>query len=290
MKVLLTGNEGLIGRELAEVLEKENAIEVHGLGLRRRTLDRDSYERWQVLRRHFFQKTKTFDYVIHCGAVSDSRRTDVNLWHLNYAASCEIADYCERTDTKLIYFSSAAAIRPETAYGYSKQCAEFYMHHTVAGMNLCVLRPFNVWCFDEQYKANPSIVYKILTGQLEKIYRDCVRDFVYLTDITNAIQQVIHDWTPGTFSLGSTHGMEILTLVEAISDKKIPIVPCPVDKEIVASEGDVLPGWSADPITEYLDSLRKQCRERANDIGCQPEEDVTQGEPHNVEELLTDGL
>ena len=209
MRVLLTGNKGFIGREIEEVLTKENAIEVHGLDC-----DFD-FKRWRVLFRDFRdtrRRERYYDYVIHCGAVADSGETGNLLWQLNYQASCEIADYCERTDTKLIFISSAAAIQPDTAYGWSKQCAEFYMQQEVAGMNLCILRPFNVWGFDESEKANPSIVYKILTGQLKEVYWRCVRDFIYISDVVSAVQQVVHDWTPGIFSIGTAEPTSVSAL------------------------------------------------------------------------------
>lgn len=251
MRVLLTGNKGFIGQEIEEVLSKENAIEVVGL-------DCDGlFSKFEYAFEHFEAYGGIVDCVIHCGAISDSRVLDNSLWQLNYHATCKIAEYCEATDTRLIYISSAAAIQPATPYGWSKNCSEFYLNHRVAGMNLCILRPFNVWGFDEGERATPSIVYKILTRQLEVVYADCVRDFICLSDVVSAVQQAVHHWTPGTFSVGTAHPTKILALVETISDMKLQIVECPVKKEVVADASDLLPDWVASPITEHYVYLRE---------------------------------
>ena len=254
MRVLLTGNKGFIGQEIEDILTIENAIDVIGL-------DCDGlFDKFEYEFEHFEAYGGIVDCVIHCGAISDTRASGNLLWQLNYHATCKIAEYCEATDTRLIYISSAAAIQPSTAYGWSKNCSEFYLNHRVAGMNLCILRPFNVWGFDEGERATPSIVYKIITGQLQVVYANCVRDFIYLSDVVNAVQQAVHHWTPGTFSVGTAHPTKILDLVEAISDIELPIVECPVKKEVVADASDLLPDWEASPITEHFIYLGEHCK------------------------------
>ena len=254
MKILLTGDKGFIGSELKTVLTDENAHEVDGFD----TFDYGVFRDW-------FNNTHIgqYDLVIHCGAVSDSRRKDNDIWSLNYFATCQLADACERHNVKMIFISSAAAWKPSTPYAWTKNCAEFYLNHRIAGMNLTILRPFNVWDFDESKKANPSIVYKIITGKLPYIYRDCIRDFVSLTDVVSGIQQAVLRWTPGTFDLGTTEPTEILCLVEAISDAEIPITPCPIETFLVAAKADLLPDWEASPITEHYVYLREQVREHS---------------------------
>ncbi|MCY3739920.1 MAG: NAD(P)-dependent oxidoreductase [Candidatus Poribacteria bacterium] len=262
MRVLLTGNKGFIGREIKEVLTKENALAVHGE-------DSDNYRAFL----HWFEDTdfSYYDLVIHCGAISDSRQCDNELWQMNYQASCQIARACEQSNTKLLFISSAAAIEPDTPYGWSKHCAEFYMQQKVAGMNLCILRPFNVWSFDESEKANPSIVYKIITGRLQQVYWRCQRDFIHITDVVSAVQQVIHNWTPGTFELGTAQPTDIVTLVNHLYDgvdclkagvgPKPPVVSeCPISEHLVARHEHLLPNWQATPISEHLEYLKEQMR------------------------------
>ena len=250
MRILLTGHTGFVGSRLTKELKKGH--EAYGF-------DCGTYQEFEEAFRAFKRRGVKFDLFLHCGAISDSQRTDNLLWQMNYQASCEIADYCERTDTRLIYISSAAAIDPNTPYGWSKRCAEFYMNQRVAGMNLCILRPFNIWGDDESEKASPSIIYKILTNQLPVIYTPCRRDFVHVDDIVAAILQVIEDWRPGTFSLGTGIPTDIIDLCSNIGLCNKPEIPVEkselINPDIVADPKDILPNWCPTPITEYIEVL-----------------------------------
>ena len=239
-----------MGREIHEVLIKENAIEVRGE-------DSDNYRAFL----YWFEDTdfSFYDLVIHCGAISDSQRCDNELWQMNYQASSRIATACENSNTKLLFISSCTAIEPDTPYGWSKHCAEFYMRQRIAEMNLCILRPYNIWAFDEKNKKTLSIVYKMLTQQLEQIYLHCVRDFIYLSDVVSAIQHVIHNWTPGTFDIGTAIPTDIHTLACYLYEDRLkpPITAsCSIKKRLVAKHECLLPNWQASPISEHLADLR----------------------------------
>ena len=257
MDILLTGHEGFLGSEIYKVLTRENALAVQGLTVQ-------TFEQWS---RNFIDIQRLcgpVDVIIHCGAITDSGRTDNQLWQLNYQASCELARYAEETNAKLLFISSATAIEPSTPYGWSKHCAEFYMMQKVAGMNLCTFRPYNIWGFDESMKANPSIVYKILTRKLKEVYLQCTRDFIYISDVVDAVQQVIHNWTPGTYDIGTAQPTNISDLVNylyngsGVDCPKPPVVSeCPVKEYLVANEYHLLPNWQATSISEHFEYLNK---------------------------------
>lgn len=272
MRILLTGHKGFLGREIKEVLTKENAIEIHGLDC-----DFD-FEKFQELFREFCRRGGKFDCIIHCGAIADSREQSNLLWQLNYQATTQIADYCEQTDTRLLFISSCSAIEPDSPYGWSKRCAEFYIQRRVAGMNLCIFRPFGIWSFDELAKCdqayrNPSIVYKMLTGQLERIYQGCIRDFIHITDVAGAVQQIVHDWIPGAFDIGTAEPTDVSTLASHLYKCGLtpPIVSeCPIHPERVARADHLLPNWKSSSISEHLVTLRQQMKKRLqiNDPEC----------------------
>ena len=260
MKILLTGHKGFLGHEIMEVLMKENAIEIQGLDC-----DND-FNTFQAMFEEFVSGERSdapnFNYVIHCGALADSEAKGNAIWQLNYEATVQIADYCNSTHTKLLFISSAAAIEPDTPYGWSKRCAEGYVRSKINIGHWCILRPYNIWGFDESQKSNPSIVYKILSGDLEKVYEGCVRDFVYISDIVSAVQQVIHSWRSGVFSLGSAEGIAIADLVDQIGPNTLPVGECPIKKRLVADKGQLLPNWEADSISEHFVYLRECAKER----------------------------
>ena len=259
MRILLTGHKGLLGRHIYEILKNSDAHDVYGF-------DCDSdYNVFVSMFRELKRDGVKYDLVIHNGAISNSQQTDNLLWQLNYKASTEIADYCEQTNTKLIFISSAAAIDPDIPYGWSKHCAEFYITHTVDRMNLCILRPFNIWDYDEVGKESPSIVFKILAGKLERAYKGCLRDFVHVSHVANAVRRLVNDWQHGVFDIGTAQDTNIATLVEQLYQNgkkykhpKPPIVnKCPIRERLVASPEKLLPNWNATPIEEYLAELQK---------------------------------
>ena len=282
MRILLTGNKGFLGSEIEEVLNKENAHHIYGLDC-----DFD-YAQFQKKFRAFAKwrsgrsKLGKVDLVIHCGAIADSREKGNRLWQLNYQASKEITQYCSETNTQLLFISSAAAIEPDTPYGWSKQCAEFYMFARLAGYNLCILRPFNIWAFDEGKKNNPSIVYKMLTRTLKEIYWRCTRDFIYISDVVGAVQQVVHDWTPGTFDIGTAEPTDISTLANHLyGDEPKPPVrsECPIKNRLVARKEHLLPNWDGDSISEHLEYLKDRMLKHVADIHSPGQVDYS-GEDH----------
>lgn len=266
MRILLTGHKGFLGRHIYKELKNNDAHDVKGL-------DCDSnFDVFVDLYRKLISDGDRYDLVIHNGALSNSQVTDNLLWQLNYKASTKIADYCKQTHTKLIFISSAAAIDPDVPYGWSKHCAEYYLSQVVTSSNLCILRPFNIWDYDEDEKESPSIVYKILAGKLEKAYEGCLRDFVHVTNVANAIHRVVNDWEHGVFSIGTAQPTNIATLVNQLyqSDNKFKhpkpqiVNECPINERLVANPEDLLPNWKATPLNEYIKELQHYLIENDN--------------------------
>jgi nucleoside-diphosphate-sugar epimerase len=262
MRILLTGHKGYLGRNIYEALTKENAHEVHGLDCN------SDYCQFTDMFLQFKRRGEYFDLIIHNGAISNSLKTGNRLWQLNYQASTEIADYCYHVNTKLIFISSAAAIEPDTPYGWSKHCAEYYIRQSIADKTLCILRPFNIWSFDEEGKQELSIISKILTGQLEQVYWKCTRDFIHVSDVVSAVCQVANDWKYGIYDIGTAEPTDISSLANHLydgveTDTKPPIVSeCPIKEKVVARQAELLPNWSATSLTEHLVALKSHLIER----------------------------
>lgn len=263
MEILLTGHKGFLGRYIINLLKSDDTHNFCGF---------DCDSRYDIFT-NMFQKLKSngenYDLIVHCGALSNSQVTNNLLWQLNYRATTEIADYCKQTDTKMLFISSAAAIEPDVPYGWSKHCAEFYLTQTIERRNLCILRPFNIWDYDEAGKESPSIVYKMLAGKLEKAYQGCLRDFVHLSDAANAVIRVINDWITGVFDIGTAKETNIATLVNQLYQdgvrykhaKPTIIHECPIRKRLVARPEKLLPNWTATPLEDYSVELKQYLKE-----------------------------
>ena len=258
MKILLTGHKGFIGRHLCKVLSAD--YHLYGFS------NCEKLETWLASFTDFMRyQISDIDLILHFGAISDSRETGPKLWDLNYEATTYIAHYARSLNAKLIFASSCAAICPVIAYGWSKRTAENLLQHILPSEDLCILRFFNVWDFDESLKDNPSIVYKIITHQLPVVYKNCVQDFVHVSDVVKAITQLIDNWTPGIHQVGRSIPVNIETLVDDIAEHTDFLLKprtehnTTIAPRLVATSEQVLPKWQAnyplDPkeLAEYIE-------------------------------------
>ena len=86
------------------------------------------------------------------------------------------------------------------------------------------------------------------------IYKDCVRDFVHVSDIALAVLDIVDNWRSGTFQLGTGIGTRIADLPRLLDVKWKRYKKTCNDKEIgyqaerVADKDRILPGWKPVPI------------------------------------------
>jgi ADP-L-glycero-D-manno-heptose 6-epimerase len=117
MKILVTGHQGFIGRNMTSFLSKQPDWQV------------DGYE-WDPKER---PDVKQYDWVIHLGAIADMSETDVDLiMQKNFDFSCWLFGECQKHAVNLQYASSSsvygntkdfeetAACKPQTPYAWSK--------------------------------------------------------------------------------------------------------------------------------------------------------------------------
>ena len=117
MKVLITGSEGFIGKNMSAFLSSQPEWEV------------DGWE-WDP---NEFPDVRTYDWVIHLGAIADMTETDVDkVLTQNLEFSQRLFNECNRHGVHLQYASSSsvygntkdtseyAPCYPQTAYAWSK--------------------------------------------------------------------------------------------------------------------------------------------------------------------------
>ena len=247
--ILLTGSSGWVGKKLCNRLSEDYAVS---------TLDTLDYNEFVSAIKDFKKWGYRYEAVIHCGAISDSSAQDNLLWQMNYQATRDLTDFCRDGNFKMIFISSCAAQAPDIPYGWSKYIGEEYVRHS--GIHNCILRPCNIWGFDEGEKKQPSIVYKTMTRTLPVVYEGCVRDFVYVEDVLDGIISVVEQWVPGMWELGTAEPTEIANLVENLYGNSIfgrpPLLnECPITPRRVANADYLLPNWNFSPLSRYMEEI-----------------------------------
>ena len=186
MKILLTGSDGFIGKNVYKRINDNIApIEIF-------CIEKDFINsvNWKT---DLEEYVKQNDVVLHIGAISDTMLKDANkMMKYNYLFSKELFDLAQKHNKKVVYSSSAANTgesgTPSNIYGWSKFITEQYGLAKVN--NFYALRYFNVYGPGEEHKGKMASVahqaWKI--GSFTLFPKKPERDFVYIDDFTKGLE------------------------------------------------------------------------------------------------------
>lgn len=258
-KILLTGHQGWIGNAILQDLLRCYSVE----DLRLRTFDSGnvSYDQWKEQWHPFIAEAGVPDLIIHCGANSDSSIDAISAFESNFRPTVEIARFCAGYNVNMIFFSSCAAIDPDSPYGFSKYSAEEYIRCDNPESQFCIFRPYNVYGPFEEQKKSTSIVHQIRSQTLPFIYGNCVRDFVHIYDVVAAVMQVVRVWRPGIYELGTANGTPIshLPVIFGIDKDNFEykdLCPPSIRPIRVADKDNLLPDWNPVTIEELYPGVK----------------------------------
>lgn len=214
-KVLVTGNEGFIGRHLCRRL-KAGGIEVVGL-------DKDCGGGVTNLAL-VSMKSRGVDCIFHLGAMSDASKCDDGYcWahEVNVTGTFNVLEIARRLgNIKVVFASSAAVYEPRDMYAVTKVIGEAYCNlYRSYGLPIAVLRFFNVYGTEQRSNAViPRFMRRALAGQPFEITGDGeqTRDFVMVDDVADAmILALQHE---GTFDIGTGKPTSIKDLAKLMTE------------------------------------------------------------------------
>ena len=181
MKILVTGHEGFIGRNMIGWLQNEG-------------WEVDGWE-WDPDQ---FPDVKQYNWVIHLGAVSDVAETDIDkLLKQNFEFSQWLFFECQKNEVHLQYastnavygagpsFSEFGSCNPETPYAWSKYLFDRWVFQQEHKFFVQGFRYFNVYGKWMNIKSNPGLIYQ---------WRNQARTENYITVWSNA-EFIRWDWT-----------------------------------------------------------------------------------------------
>ena len=265
-KVLITGSSGYIGSHLAKMLMDSMKYEVHGL---------DVLDPQQVMHRFYkqdinrlFSIDEEFDAVIHLAAlvrVGESELKPIQYYITNLNGTMNVVNKIKTKN--FIFASTGLAEYCYDPYGTSKKAAEdvvkeFCTIHRPTPYT--IFRFYNVIGSTVVAPTNPDgLMYNLMkakeSGEFTVFGNDyeqswdgtCVRDYVHVNEICDALTQAIEKPSNNIECLG--HGVgytvkEIVNKFQQVNDCDFNIVYGPRRK------GD-LPSTVLEDVSPYMKNL-----------------------------------
>ncbi len=226
-KVLITGSSGYIGSHLSKMLEKE--YEVYGLDVRPPQFEMANF--MQVNINQPFNITEEFDAVIHLAAlvrVGESELKPIQYYITNLNGTMNVVNKIKTKN--FIFASTGLAEYCYDPYGTSKKAAEdvvkeFCTLHRPTPYT--IFRFYNVIGSTVVAPTNPDgLMYNLMkareTGEFTVFGNDydvsddgtCVRDYVHVNEICDALTQAIEKPSNSVESLGHGVGWTVKEIVD----------------------------------------------------------------------------
>ena len=229
-KILVTGSSGYIGSHLCKMLSGK--YEIHGLDIHEPVVPVDKFYKVDINRLFTIpDQTEPYDAVIHLAAlvnVGESEKMPIMYYITNLNGTMNVLN---KIPTKnFIFASTGAAALCESAYGISKRAAEdvvveYCIKHNPKDYTM--FRFYNV--IGSSYGIKPTnpdgLMYNLMQAPTRgsfTIYGNdyqtkdgtCMRDYVHVMEICNAIEQAIEKPANGLENLGHGFGRSVKDMVE----------------------------------------------------------------------------
>ena len=220
MNILITGHKGFVGQNLYNFLRRNHNVVGYEWG-------------------DPFPQVKSYDWVIHLGAISSTTETNVRkILDQNVTFTIQLIEECIAHGVNLQFASSAsvyglhdnfketATPSPVNHYARSKHLVEEYIRTRNAPIIIQAFRYFNVYGPGEDHKGNQASPYTqflnqaIETGVI-KVFegsRDCKRDFINVSTICDLHDKFLNVKESGVWNFGTGEAKSFQDVAEYIAD------------------------------------------------------------------------
>lgn len=230
-KILITGNSGYIGSHLCKMLEGQ--YEIHGLDINDPIVPVSKFYKVDINRLFTIpDQTEPYHAVIHLAAlvnVGESEKMPIMYYITNMNGTMNVMNKIP-TDN-FVFASTGAAALCESAYGISKRAAEdvvreYFTRHRPE-VPYTMFRFYNV--IGSSYGIQPTnpdgLMYNLMQaknrGEFTIFGNDydtpdgtCVRDYVHVLEICNALKLAIEQPANSLENLGHGVGTTVNAMVE----------------------------------------------------------------------------
>ena len=229
-KILITGCSGYIGSHLSKMLA--NDYEVHGLDIDEPQAPLNEFYRCDINRPFTIPGDIEYDSVIHLAAlvrVSESEQIPIKYYITNLNGTMNVIN---KIKTKNFIFASTGAAQDcYSAYGISKRAAEDVVREYCTKhkpQDYTIFRFYNVIGSDGYEPTNPDgLMYKLIEARDTGVFTiygndydvsvidgTCIRDYVHVNEICDALKQAIEKPSNSVECLGHGVGYTVQEIVD----------------------------------------------------------------------------
>jgi UDP-glucose 4-epimerase len=229
-KILITGCSGYIGSHLSTMLA--NDYEVHGLDIEEPQAPLNEFYRCDINRQFAIPNDIEYDTVIHLAAlvrVGESEQIPIKYYITNLNGTMNVVNKIKTKN--FIFASTGAALDCASAYGISKRAAEDVVKEYCTSHRptpYTIFRFYNVIGSTVVAPTNPDgLMYNLMkareTGEFTIYGNDydvsvidgtCIRDYVHVDEICDALMQAIEKPSNSVESLGHGVGYTVQEIVD----------------------------------------------------------------------------
>ena len=229
-KILITGCSGYIGSHLCKMLENE--YEVHGLDIDEPQAPLNEFYRCDINRQFVIPGDIEYDCVIHLAAlvrVGESEVMPIRYYITNLNGTMNVVNKIKTKN--FIFASTGAAQNCASAYGISKRAAEDVVREfctTHRQTPYTIFRFYNVIGSTVVAPTNPDgLMYNLIKAKesgeftiygndydVSVIDGTCIRDYVHVNEICDALMQAIEKPSNSIECLGHGVGYSVQEIVD----------------------------------------------------------------------------
>jgi dTDP-4-dehydrorhamnose reductase len=236
MKVLVTGANGIIGKNVAKALTKISDIEVYATSLKKLSIDNATIFTSNLLIADINLMIDEIhpDVVVHCAAISSPDACEVDRYachRLNVELTKRLLSACIDYNAHLVFlstdfvfdgkkgnYSEEDTTNPVNYYGESKLEAEKIICRSTE--NHTIIRTSLVYGYETKL-SRPNIVSRVIDnlqkGKPYKVPTDQIRKPTYVCDLAYAIAQICINKPKGIFHISGDEEITVSNFARKIA-------------------------------------------------------------------------
>lgn len=247
MNIIVTGSNGLIGKNLAFSLMKDHVVYGVDNGADIEISELNSFIKYN---------NSQIDFIFHLGANTNAKEKNqfiLDQYNLGYSQS--LWYNCMKYEIPIIYASSSAvygadsnqddyklpiSLKPLSLYGRSKNDFDKFVlgHSEPPGIPWVGLRLFNVYGHNEGHKRDmASFVYQVYSSILKNGYFDYYdlprfRDMIYVEDVVEILKSIMlsmfskNGCGSGLYNLGTGYSYDLHSVADLVCEAMGVSIDC----------------------------------------------------------------